>query len=115
MPSAPRHAIFTGHRSAPGQHPVEVLVTASSSPEDPWFVRLRCVDERACEIATWGFSRSALLDALTSPVTSEGVTVQPLGFALMFALSDGVARGSLVQIDRAEVASFLVGLVISDL
>ncbi|MEU6124576.1 SsgA family sporulation/cell division regulator [Streptomyces sp. NPDC047123] len=113
MPTAPAHAIFTGHRTVSGQSPVEVLVTASCMPEEPGLVRLCCVDEQACEIAMWSFSRDALLDGLTNPVTSRSVTLQPLDFALLFSLDGGSARRSLVQLDRAEVASFLVGLCLS--
>ncbi|MEV5983012.1 SsgA family sporulation/cell division regulator [Streptomyces sp. NPDC052114] len=113
MPAPPTQAIFTGHRTVHGQDPVPVLVTASCSPERPWFIRLCCVDEQAHEIATWSFSLGALFDGLTAPVTSQGVTVQPMAFALLFSLSGGTRR-SLVQLDRAEVGAFLVRLFLSE-
>ncbi|ATL28459.1 SsgA family sporulation/cell division regulator [Streptomyces formicae] len=114
MHTAAAHAIFLGHRTLPGQHPVEVLVTASCTPEEPWFIRLRCIDEEAREITAWSFSRGALFDGLTNPVTAKGVTVQPVGFALLFTLSDARTHRSLIQLDRAEVASFLVRVCLCD-
>ncbi|MFJ2766797.1 SsgA family sporulation/cell division regulator [Streptomyces sp. NPDC087300] len=113
MPKACAQTIFAGHRTAPGKRPVDVLVTASCRADEPWSIRLSCVDEQAREIDTWSFSRGALFDGLTGSVTRGGVTVQPFGFALLFFLNSGPARRSLVQLDRAEVASFLVRLIIS--
>ncbi|MEV7501918.1 hypothetical protein [Streptomyces sp. NPDC093018] len=102
------HAIFLGYSTLPGLRPVEVLVTASCTLEEPWLIRLCCVNDKACQITTWGSSRGTLFDGLTKPVASEGVTVQPLGFALLFSLDGGHTHRSLIQLDRAEVASFLV-------
>lgn len=114
MHTPDRHAIFLGYRTLPGQHPFEVLVTASCSSREPWFVRLHCIDEQACEIATWSFSRDALFEGLTAPVTSKGVALQPVGFALLFSLSRAGHKHSLIQLDRAEVIAFLVRCCLSD-
>lgn len=114
MPGTAAHAIFMGYRTAPGQRPVDVVVTASCSPCEPWFIRLCCIDEQACEIATWSFSRGALFDGLTSPVVSRGVTVQPVGFALLFSLSGHHTHRSVVQLDRAEFAAYLVRVCLSE-
>ncbi|WP_306335780.1 SsgA family sporulation/cell division regulator [Streptomyces sp. KL118A] len=114
MSGTTTHAVFMGHRTAPGERPVAVLVTASCSPHQPWFVRLCCIDEQACETTRWSFSRGALFDGLTNPVVSEGVTLQPVGFALLFSLNGSRTRRFLVQLDRAEFASFLVRVCLSD-
>ncbi|MFD6431668.1 hypothetical protein [Streptomyces venezuelae] len=114
--TADRHAIFLGYHTLPGQHPFEVLETASCSAGEPWSIRLHRVDEQACEIATWSFPRGAFFKGPTAPVSSRGVALQPAGFALLFTLgstADG-GRRSLVQLDRAEVIAFLVRCCLSD-